>query len=584
MRTSVAHPNMAASRVALAALLALSLWLAVLVEKTAAAKAAATAGGGQGEEGGGGADGGAGEGLEPGMHAMLHGLGKAPNETHVLLATYHHTGHTTPVMVLAKALAEHGFRVSVAVLDLARSQVKDRMEAVGVEYIGAGDTPWDMKEDKRMTAELFDSMDMSKNMPIMKNMFQNYEENHLLGLEEHYSSRPLPDLMVIDVMNSGGFDFAFKYNIPHVALQTSGLPMMHQVESFFVPVPSHHGVMFFPREHLTKTWERVANWYSSRLLMLWFGRMSAGITSDVRARNNVPDAPTNARRYNFPPPVIVCTTWGAALPQSVPPYVVPVGALYDPAISPSPPLDGAVRQWLDDALAEHVPVVFVSMGTNARLPPDQLAVLVEAMEMVPHRFVWSLRSHLYEAVPEMPRNVMHVEFVAQNELLAHPATAVFLSHCGQNSMLEAIVNGVPLLGIGFIGDQPTNAARMDDNGAGIALDRHSMTSTQVADALRALVDDPSYKHGMERMRVLLEQGGGAHRAVALIETGVRYGFRHLYPVYLFSPWYQYYDVDIYAANTLVVGTVLALVYLVYRVACCFCRCCCRRRSSKAKTD
>ncbi|KAK7681776.1 hypothetical protein QCA50_015123 [Cerrena zonata] len=48
----------------------------------------------------------------------------------------------------------------------------------------------------------------------------------------------------------------------------------------------------------------------------------------------------------------------------------------------------------------------------------------------------------------------------QQTILSHPATGWFVTHCGQNSVMEAIVHGVPMVCWPCDGDQPTNAARL----------------------------------------------------------------------------------------------------------------------------
>ncbi|KIJ28937.1 glycosyltransferase family 1 protein [Sphaerobolus stellatus SS14] len=46
----------------------------------------------------------------------------------------------------------------------------------------------------------------------------------------------------------------------------------------------------------------------------------------------------------------------------------------------------------------------------------------------------------------------------QQLILAHKATGWFLSHCGQNSVVESMAEGVPMIAWPILGDQPDNAA------------------------------------------------------------------------------------------------------------------------------
>lgn len=55
-----------------------------------------------------------------------------------------------------------------------------------------------------------------------------------------------------------------------------------------------------------------------------------------------------------------------------------------------------------------------------------------------------------------------VEWCPQERVLAHPAIACFLSHCGWNSTMEALSSGVPVVCFPQWGDQVTDAVYLVD--------------------------------------------------------------------------------------------------------------------------
>lgn len=69
-----------------------------------------------------------------------------------------------------------------------------------------------------------------------------------------------------------------------------------------------------------------------------------------------------------------------------------------------------------------------------------------------------------ESLGPLPENIRAYSFVPQTEVLRH--TDVFLTHCGMNSVNEALYFGVPMVAMPFMNDQITNAARIVELGLG----------------------------------------------------------------------------------------------------------------------
>ncbi|KAK7856930.1 udp-glycosyltransferase 72c1 [Quercus suber] len=72
------------------------------------------------------------------------------------------------------------------------------------------------------------------------------------------------------------------------------------------------------------------------------------------------------------------------------------------------------------------------------------------LDMAGHPFIWVVRSKAWdppngwnERVKE--EGLVVYDWVEQRSILAHPSIGGFLSHCGWNSVLESLANGVPLL-------------------------------------------------------------------------------------------------------------------------------------------
>ncbi|GJJ12777.1 hypothetical protein Clacol_007022 [Clathrus columnatus] len=63
---------------------------------------------------------------------------------------------------------------------------------------------------------------------------------------------------------------------------------------------------------------------------------------------------------------------------------------------------------------------------------------------------------------EASDNVLISAWAPQNLILGHKATAWFLTHCGQNSVLESLSHGIPMIAWPVDADQPMNAMYVGD--------------------------------------------------------------------------------------------------------------------------
>ena len=73
--------------------------------------------------------------------------------------------------------------------------------------------------------------------------------------------------------------------------------------------------------------------------------------------------------------------------------------------------------------------------------------------------------------------------------IGHPATLVFISHCGTFGIMEAKYHGVPVLGVPIAFDQHRNAARLAKKGYGRVLNWDDMTVESIIENINILIKD-----------------------------------------------------------------------------------------------
>ncbi|CAO2639497.1 UDP-glucuronosyltransferase 2B15 [Lemmus lemmus] len=112
-----------------------------------------------------------------------------------------------------------------------------------------------------------------------------------------------------------------------------------------------------------------------------------------------------------------------------------------------------------------------------------------------------------------------------------------------------------MIGIPLFGEQHDNIAHIVAKGAAVSLDFRTLSSSDLLNALMAVIDNPSYKeHAMWLSTIHHDQPmKPLDRVIFWIEFIMRHkGAKHLRPLAHNLTWYQYHSLD-------VIGFLLACV-------------------------
>lgn len=180
------------------------------------------------------------------------------------------------------------------------------------------------------------------------------------------------------------------------------------------------------------------------------------------------------------------------------------------------PLEADLRNWMDEMSSREI--VYVSFGTLAVPNRSQAAMIVKALSDLRFAVLWSLPESGRSMLPKDLPPLFRLEtFLSQRAVLSHPGVKVFVSHCGANSVLDALCYGKPMLGIPFFGDQYYNSARIVDLGIGLRLNKNKMTARQISSMMMELL---RMQHYQERGRAFAEElrfETGRLNAAAIVE-------------------------------------------------------------------
>ncbi|KAL7002410.1 hydroquinone glucosyltransferase [Sarracenia purpurea var. burkii] len=229
------------------------------------------------------------------------------------------------------------------------------------------------------------------------------------------------------------------------------------------------------------------------------------------------------------------------------PPVYPIGPLI--RMDPKPETGGSHSlKWLDDQ--PRGSVLFISFGSGGTLSHHQLTELAFGLEMSQQRFLWVVRTPnekasagTYFSVDDLNQNnplaflpegfmertrgvgMAMASWAPQAEILRHGSSGGFLTHCGWNSTLESVVNGVPMIAWPLYAEQKMNAVLLTED-LEVALRPKSgengvVGREEVASVVRSLMEGEEGKRLRSRMSELkdgaarvLSEDGDSTRALA----------------------------------------------------------------------
>ncbi len=205
---------------------------------------------------------------------------------------------------------------------------------------------------------------------------------------------------------------------------------------------------------------------------------------------------------------------------------VPLPASYrfvGPAIGPRPEVEFPWDELRDG------PRVLVSLGT---VNPDRgrgfFAKVVEGLGQragagpgaMPYQVILMAPKELLPA--PIPEGLLVRSYVPQLKLL--PLVDAVVCHAGQNTVSEALAQGVPLVMTPIRDDQPMVARMVQAAGAGIRLGfGKRLTAHKLRQAVDRLLSEPSFRAAARELQASFKDAGGAPRAAALLDHLLRHG-------------------------------------------------------------
>ncbi|XP_004419184.1 PREDICTED: UDP-glucuronosyltransferase 2B31-like [Ceratotherium simum simum] len=247
--------------------------------------------------------------------------------------------------------------------------------------------------------------------------------------------------------------------------------------------------------------------------------------------------------------------WDFEFPRPLLPHFKYIGGYH---CKPAKPLPKEMEEFAQSS-GENGIVVFTLGSMVNNMTEDRANVIASALAQIPQKVIWRFDGKKPETLGP---NTRLYKWIPQNDLLGHLKTKAFITHGGANGIYEAIYHGIPMVGIPLFSDQPDNIARMKIKGAAVKLDFHTMSSTDLLNAMKTVINDPSYKeNAMKLSRIQHDQPvKPLDRAVFWIEFVMRHkGAKHLRPASHDLTWFQYHSLDVLGFLLACVATAIFVI-------------------------
>lgn len=508
--------------------------------------------------------------------------------------------HHIAVVPIVEELASHGHEVTFILPAGEEAKGWFPKGVKGANLIYIGDASLNIEKDLKS-----DAYDMKNLGPIAKvqawaSLMWNYRQmidKPMFGMYDEFVKYIQENRNNFDVIFSSMASFAMNYALVTYRI---GIPTVAYLSTQPSPVyvsddPEHNNkypnMMNPPSISSLKEYfgVRVKNLMVNQFLQAYTVFALHEMKAVMVARNIVMESPIESFAQLLFPFGKAQVTVALGGPPLLVPFKYDMPNLHVVGIvgnSEAKAFEPALLAWLDSAKDLGAPVIYVSMGTKYELKLDKCLTLVAGLEKMISsmgvRVLWSLRAsqqeELQSALPVNSESLRIERFTPQQEVLAHPAVQVFLSHCGWGGVTDTLLAGVPTLAYPGFSEQFLNAAALVDSGAGLLL---QPDLSNLIDDTKRLLEDSSFTSASTSAGKSLLALGGLKRVVEIVErtaagehTSVMQeqldAMKKVDPFFL-----KPQDAEYQAALAIWISTA-AVTLLVAFVSCrCCCRCCCR---------
>ncbi|KAL5739198.1 hypothetical protein ACOSQ2_028378 [Xanthoceras sorbifolium] len=417
---------------------------------------------------------------------------------HVLVVPYPAQGHVIPLMKLSQSLVKHGIRItfvntehnhkrllnSMATKDARRDQVS--LVSIPDRPISKDNTSkleqhieevtWFMPEKVKELIEQISASDSDKITCVLADNLLGWAMD--IAVEKGIKRAAFsPAAATLVVLGS-----SIPKLIDEGIIDNDGTPTKKQMFQLTPTIAAMNTAHF--------GWTCVGNKKVHKTL---FGNM---------VRNNISMEQTDW---------VLCNSSYSLEPAALDmdPKIRPVGPLlasnrFGDSAGNFWPEDSSCLKWLDQQQPQSV--IYVAFGSTTIFDQTQFQEVAMGLELCNRPFLWVVRldttDKMTDAYPARFQDRVAacgliVSWAPQQKVLGHPSVACFVSHCGWNSAMEGVSNGIPFLCWPYFADQFHNKSYICDVwkvGLGLNRDESAIiTRDEIKTKVEELLENELYK-------------------------------------------------------------------------------------------
>lgn len=370
------------------------------------------------------------------------------------------------------------------------------------------------------------------------------------------------DLVITELFNTDCYvGFAHKFQVPFISISTTSyLPWGH--ERFANPDnPSYIANILLDHSDRMSFLERVVNTVYVKITY-WVHHYLSAVPSQEIAKKyfgqSLPPLVDIVRNTSL---LLLNRHFSVSKPAPNLPVIIEVGGLH---VQEPKKLPEDIDKFLNES--EHG-AIFFSLGSTVRsdtFSQKKIDAFLQAFSELPQRVLWKWEGN---SLSEHHKNVKTAKWLPQGDVLGHPNVKVFITHGGLMGTMEAIYNGVPMVGIPLFGDQFHNVKTFVEEGIAVRVEYTAITKEKVLKALREVLENPRYKqNALAVARIFHDRPmSPLDTAIFWTEYVIRHGGApHMRSAALHLSWYQYLLLDVIAFLLVIGAGILITLYIIVR--------------------